>query len=633
MRIKRFQGKDLPAVVALIKEEFGLEAIILSQRAALDGGVEVTAGVRDEDLPKASKLLLDSQNDFQKGNQAPADNLLSSGQAAALFLDADDFNETARPQNGAFDRVLSEEAVKPEVSAADLLAVLGNSRKAESPQNYSPPIPAPKPKVKARPLDPVSSSSNYSSNGVRLKSASSQSVPNSNAVKEAVSSPNANQGGASSPDATPSGYMATVVKAPRGSASGSASGVASGTASGAANVAARGEARGEASGEGRGEASGETRGDARGEVRSSVDKLVSNGASINAAHKLPSPKIPPGAQGSDFGGQAKLTRPMPKPMTPPAAGAAAYRRVQASPSDNPSRELELLREQMGENFGELKNLLMDLAHRQSLSEKWRDRPDLVGLYRSLLTTGLSGDWARDFVEKSADSLEAWGGELDEHLRRTVRPLIRCLSAQTPLPKLVAVTGPSGSGKTTTLVRLAAFCQKRGQKVSAITLDTLKLGAAEQLSQYARIMGLGLKACQNRQQFTEALEIFEDSDVVLVDTNTRDFGVKAGAFELNQSVPASSGKFLLVLPVGLKSEDLSWFHSRLAGPDLLGLVFTKFDESRNIGNVMNFLAAHGPPLAFFSHGPRTPEDFQPAKSDRLIDFWLSGLNISDPRGSG
>jgi flagellar biosynthesis protein FlhF len=309
-------------------------------------------------------------------------------------------------------------------------------------------------------------------------------------------------------------------------------------------------------------------------------------------------------------------------MTPPAAGAAAYRRVQASQSSEfAGREVELLREQITENFGELKNLLMDLAHRQSLSEKWRDQPELVALYRKLLATGLSGDWARDFVEKAAESLLAWGGELSEHLRRTVKPLIRCLSPESQLPKVVAVTGPSGSGKTATLVRLAAYCQKRGQKVSAITLDTLKLGAAEQLSQYARIMGLGLKACQNCQQFEEALEIFEGSDVVLVDTNTRDFGGKTATDDLAKAVASAGGRFLLVLPVSLKSEDLSWFHEKLAGPDLLGLVLTKFDESRNVGNVLNFLASHGPSLAFFSAGPRTPEDFQPAKAERLIDFWL------------
>ncbi|MDR3153785.1 MAG: hypothetical protein LBW85_05810, partial [Deltaproteobacteria bacterium] len=51
MRIKRFAAKDLSRVVALIKEEFGLAAVILSQRQNPETGeVEVTAGVREEDI-------------------------------------------------------------------------------------------------------------------------------------------------------------------------------------------------------------------------------------------------------------------------------------------------------------------------------------------------------------------------------------------------------------------------------------------------------------------------------------------------------------------------------------------------------------------------------------------------------
>jgi flagellar biosynthesis protein FlhF len=281
-----------------------------------------------------------------------------------------------------------------------------------------------------------------------------------------------------------------------------------------------------------------------------------------------------------------------------------------------------LREEVTERLGEMKSLLLDLAHRQSLAEKWRDRPDVVGLYRRLLATGLSPRPAREFAEKAAESMDAWGGELTEHLRRTWRPRLRCLSPESVLPRLLALTGPSGSGKTTSLVRLAAWYQKKGRKVSAINLDTLKLGAVEQLTQYARIMGLGLKSCQNRDEFAEAEELFRDSDLVLIDTNTRDFTVKGAADDLSAVLMESGAKRLLVLPAGLKDEDLEDLHRNLAGPTLLGLVLTKLDETMGLGNVMGFLAGHGPPLCFLSVGPRTPEDFLPADPDKLMDFWLS-----------
>ncbi|MDR1309844.1 MAG: hypothetical protein LBL95_08135, partial [Deltaproteobacteria bacterium] len=285
------------------------------------------------------------------------------------------------------------------------------------------------------------------------------------------------------------------------------------------------------------------------------------------------------------------------------------------------REIASLREYVGEQLGEMRNLFLDLAHRQSLAEKWRDRPDAVALYRRLLATGLAPERAREFVEKSAESKEAWGGELEEHLRRTLRSRLRVLPPGAPLPRLVALTGPSGSGKTTSLVRLAAWYQKKGRKVSAITLDTLRLGAAEQLAQYARIMGLGLKACQNVAEFQEANELFRDDDLVLVDTNSRDFAAKGGPDDLASALAGAGARRLLVLPAGLKNEDLEDLHRRLAGPSLLGLVLTKLDETRGLGNVMGFLAGQGAPLAFLSTGPRTPEDFQAAKAESLLDYWL------------
>jgi len=54
MKIKRFTARDLPTATNMIKEEFGLAALILSQRelpADSGGGVEITAGVREEDMP------------------------------------------------------------------------------------------------------------------------------------------------------------------------------------------------------------------------------------------------------------------------------------------------------------------------------------------------------------------------------------------------------------------------------------------------------------------------------------------------------------------------------------------------------------------------------------------------------
>jgi flagellar biosynthesis GTPase FlhF len=281
-----------------------------------------------------------------------------------------------------------------------------------------------------------------------------------------------------------------------------------------------------------------------------------------------------------------------------------------------------LRSEMEDRLSELKTMLLDLAHRQSLSEKWRDRQDMVRLYRALLATGLGAAHARDLVEMAGASQEAWGGALLDQLRQTVRPMVRCLGAARPIPRLLSVIGPSGSGKTSTVMRLASHLRQRGRKVALISLDTLKLGAAEQLTQFARIMGLGLKVAQGPEGFQEARELFQPADHVLVDTSTRDLQPGPGGRGIPAALSGAGAMGLLALPAGSKAEDLSAAWKAASGPLLWGVALTKLDETQGLGNVLDFARSVGPLFAYFSHGPRAPEDFFEAEADRLLDLWLA-----------
>jgi len=276
---------------------------------------------------------------------------------------------------------------------------------------------------------------------------------------------------------------------------------------------------------------------------------------------------------------------------------------------------------------ELKALILDLAHRQSLAEKWRDRPDLVSLYRRLAETGLAPEHARDLVELAAESATAWGGEVFTHLRRALESKLRPVDLSLAPPKFLALMGPSGGGKTTALVNLAAFFRQRGRQTAAITLDTVRLGAAEQLTRYARIMGLGVAVCQNREEFTSALELFENSDLVLIDTPGRGFHKPEGRREMAAFLDQAGASSLLVLPATMKESDLAAALDRARGFKDLSLVLTKFDETGALGGLMSFFISGAPRLAFFSLGPKTPEDFTLATADKFLGLWLDGLSKS------
>ena len=58
------------------------------------------------------------------------------------------------------------------------------------------------------------------------------------------------------------------------------------------------------------------------------------------------------------------------------------------------------------------------------------------------------------------------------------------------------------------------------KAALISLDGFRLGAAEQIRTYARIMGLPVRVAGDREEFRQAVELFEDQDRVLIDTSGR-----------------------------------------------------------------------------------------------------------------
>ncbi|MGL4207750.1 MAG: hypothetical protein ACRCTY_00025 [Candidatus Adiutrix sp.] len=322
------------------------------------------------------------------------------------------------------------------------------------------------------------------------------------------------------------------------------------------------------------------------------------------------------------------TPPIPsRPAVGPAWGAQAYRQAEIGNMSESWRDgIDHLGQSFDKGLGEVKNLILDLAHRQNLAEKWRDRPELISFYRRLLSTGLLGEVARNLVENAAESANAWGGEIEDHLRQSLAAKLRFVDLSLKPPKVLALVGPSGVGKTSTLVNLGAFYRQRGLKVAAITLDTMRLGAADQLIQYARILGLGVKVCQNRDEFKEALDIFEPIDVVLIDTPSRGFQKDEGRHELSSYLELALAHTLLVLPATMKEEDLKAALVRLHTWREAGLVLTKLDETLNLGNVIGLALSQMPKWAFFSLGPKSAEDFMVATGEKLIDLWLPQGNV-------
>ncbi|WP_052378625.1 flagellar biosynthesis protein FlhF [Polycyclovorans algicola] len=197
---------------------------------------------------------------------------------------------------------------------------------------------------------------------------------------------------------------------------------------------------------------------------------------------------------------------------------------------------------------------------------------------------------------------------------------------------VALIGPTGVGKTTTLAKLAARAVRRfgSRQVALISLDTFRIGAEEQLSTYARLLGVPLYVAQAPEQLGERLRDLSDCRCVFIDTP----GMSPGDERLVASLDALGCRSddiqsWLVLPAGQQREDLDAAVHRFKPARPTALVLTKLDECTRLGGALSVALEHQLPLTALCDGQRVPEDFHLA---RAADVVLRAMQVARKPGA-
>lgn len=306
------------------------------------------------------------------------------------------------------------------------------------------------------------------------------------------------------------------------------------------------------------------------------------------------------------------------------AGASNARRAQSAPAErSPLADVEWTQEPaIKEMRGEIKTLRSLFENQLSLMD-WQKRaqqhPVKALLLRKLVELGLGRDICRKLVEQIPENMTP-----EQAMRRALGILLRHLPAPADdvmdTGGVIAMVGPTGVGKTTTVAKMAArYAMRHGaQHVALVTTDQFRIGAQEQLRNYARILGVPVHSAGSGAELGEVLNELSDRRLVLVDTagmSQRDMRLVEQFNTLESQ--GERVKSYLVLSTSTQLATMSETVRAYRELGLQGCVLTKLDETTSLGAALTMLLRHRLPPLYLGTGQRVPEDMERARGERLM----------------
>ncbi|WP_162617952.1 flagellar biosynthesis protein FlhF [Salinicola halophilus] len=279
----------------------------------------------------------------------------------------------------------------------------------------------------------------------------------------------------------------------------------------------------------------------------------------------------------------------------------------------------------------------------------------AAMHRRLRQAGFSATLSDTLLETIPDELME-AGEGGESIREAW--LVRQLAARLDVLDeerglfdeggVFALVGPTGAGKTTTTAKLASrYVMQHGPKdVALVTTDSYRIGAAEQLRIYARLLGAEVHALDEQGDLGGLLTRLAQprrglmgrsggKRMMVIDTvgmSQRDQRLMGEVARLGDT-PVSVRR-VLVLDAARHGDTLeqvveAWQRaSKEAGEPLWGCILTKLDEATRLGPALDVLMRHGLKLCYLSRGQRVPEDLEPVALDTLLAETL-GQDLASP----
>jgi flagellar biosynthesis protein FlhF len=289
----------------------------------------------------------------------------------------------------------------------------------------------------------------------------------------------------------------------------------------------------------------------------------------------------------------------------------------------------------GERVNEELRTLRRMLETQLAALAWNDLTRRAPLATELLRELTEIGFTRDVAAQVADALPP---SVDFQAAR--RLAIARLSDQLQTTGdrwadyggIVAFVGPPGSGKSSAVAKLAArWVMRHGNaELVLIGADRERLGAADEISQLGRLLGVRSYLCDAPDQLPELLARCARARLILIDT------AGAGAREaqlasLSEGLVAAHPELELAITVSacMQSGAIEQVLDVLRHGTRRSCVFTHLDECASLGGALSAVIRARLPVAYVCEGRRIPDDLRVA---RALDLVSTAVLLAEKLGA-
>lgn len=247
----------------------------------------------------------------------------------------------------------------------------------------------------------------------------------------------------------------------------------------------------------------------------------------------------------------------------------------------------------------------------------------------------------EVLEKYADSIiqefasESGSVPIDNILSKVYQKIVLKLGEIKPLkageskPKIVFFVGNTGVGKTTTMAKLASkYMLDEKKSIAMVSVDTYRIAAIEQIKTYANILNAPMEVVYTPDEMKNAVEKHKNCDFIFVDTagrSHRNDEQKKDLQEIIASVNDYEKEVYLVVSATVKYNDLKSISKTYEDMFPYKLIFTKLDETRGWGNILNLKLDTGKDLSYVTWGQNVPDDIGTVNPQIIAKKLLGGAD--------